>query len=113
METLTAEWHRLWAQLKKITDVQEVTDGAVISFVAVADLTKQLRANVHAMNTCRHDYLSNAFTRVLTPVQVARFFVALYPMGPDLPSLLTWLAMQANGPCSSEASCMDKPWAGC
>ncbi|KAK9901092.1 hypothetical protein WJX75_004534 [Coccomyxa subellipsoidea] len=113
MGTLTAEWHCLWAQLKKITDIQEVTDGAVISFVAVADLTKELRANVHALNICRHNYLCNAFTRVLKHVQVARFFVALYPMGRDLPSLLTLLAMQANGPSSSEAPCMVKTWAGC
>ncbi|KAK9915624.1 hypothetical protein WJX75_001659 [Coccomyxa subellipsoidea] len=109
MGTLTAEWQHLWAQLKKIMDIQEVTDGAVISFVKVADLTKQLYANVHAMNTCRHDYLSNAFTRVLTPVQVARFFVASYPMGPDLPSLLTFLAMQDNGPSLIEAPRIFKP----
>ena len=51
--------------------------------------------------------------QVLKHVQVARFFVALYPMGPDLPSLLTLLAMQANGPSSSEAPCMVKTWAGC
>ncbi|KAK9918203.1 hypothetical protein WJX75_002230 [Coccomyxa subellipsoidea] len=98
---LAAEWGRLCAQLKDIEDVGESAEGSVIRFGEVTALTTQLCANVHAINTCRHFYLSYTYTRVLSPVAMAQFFVASYPMGPDMLSLMAFLAIRAEEPSTS------------
>ncbi|KAK9916207.1 hypothetical protein WJX75_010043 [Coccomyxa subellipsoidea] len=102
---LAVEWDRLWAQLKDIEDVGENAEGSVIRFGEVAALTTQLCANVHAINTCRHFYLSYVYTRT------AQFFVASNPMGPDILSLMAFLAIQADEPSTSELLRMAEPGA--
>ncbi|KAK9901066.1 hypothetical protein WJX75_000350 [Coccomyxa subellipsoidea] len=99
---LAAEWERLCAQLKDIEDFEESAEGSVIRFGEVTALTMQLCANVHAIITCRHFYPSYVYTRVLSPVPMAQFFVALYPMGPDMLYLTAFLAIRANKPSTSK-----------
>ncbi len=40
--------------------------------------------------------------QVLSPVQLARYLVGSYPMGPDTLSLMTCLAQQANEPATKD-----------
>lgn len=47
--------------------------------------------------------------QVLSPVQVARYLVASYPMGPDTLSLMTCLAQQGNEPSTGELLRMGRP----
>lgn len=42
---------------------------------------------------------------------MARFFVALYPMGPDMLSLMAFLAIQADEPSTNELLRMAEPGA--
>ena len=49
--------------------------------------------------------------QVLSPVQMARFFVASFPMGPDILSLMAFLAIQADEPSTSELLRMAEPGA--
>lgn len=58
--------------------------------------------------------MSSCATQVLSSVQIARYLVAAYPMGPDMLSLMTYLthqvdAQQANEPSTGDALNMARP----
>ncbi|EIE21047.1 hypothetical protein COCSUDRAFT_43406 [Coccomyxa subellipsoidea C-169] len=108
---LISEWDQLWSELQSIRDVDEKPEGAVNHYVEIAALIERLRANVDALSTCRAFYLSFAYTRVLSPVQVARYLVESYPMGPDMLSLVTCLATQGNEPSTRDLLSMARPGA--
>ena len=50
-----------------------------------------------------------SFLQVLSIVQVARYMVASYPMGPDTLSLMTCLAQQGNEPSTAELLGLGRP----
>ncbi len=47
--------------------------------------------------------------QVLSPVQVARYLVGCFPMGPDTMQLMTVLARQRNEPSTEELLCAARP----
>ena len=47
--------------------------------------------------------------QVLSPVQVARYLVASFPIGPDTLSLMTCLAQQGNEPSTGELLRLGRP----
>ncbi|EIE21052.1 hypothetical protein COCSUDRAFT_48251 [Coccomyxa subellipsoidea C-169] len=101
---LIAQWDQLWTQLQSIKDVDEGPGSP-----RVANLTEQLRANVHALFTCRAFYLSWVYNRVFSPVQTARYLTASYPIGPDTLSLLTCLAQRYDEPSTTELMRVARP----
>lgn len=58
-----------------------------------------------------YPYFSRAW-QVLSPVQVARYLVGAYPMGPDMLSLMTCLARQGNEPSTNELLHAARPGTG-
>ena len=63
---------------------------------------------------CARVTMSSCALQVLLPVQTARYLVAAYPMGPDMLSLMTYLAhqidpQQDNAPSTGDALRMARP----
>ncbi|KAK9908051.1 hypothetical protein WJX75_002163 [Coccomyxa subellipsoidea] len=114
VSALIAEWDRQWAELQ---DMEDRSEGTLTNHMQLTGLTERLRTDVHPLHTCRAFYQSYAWMRtspnpleaklmasyeVLSPVQVARYLVACYPMGPDTLSLMNFLAQKGGEPSAGD-----------
>ncbi|KAK9908010.1 hypothetical protein WJX75_001438 [Coccomyxa subellipsoidea] len=106
---LIAEWDRLWKELESFKGVEEKGHGLVTHHLQTAAITEQLRVNVHSLYTCTAFYQSYACTKVLSPVQFARYLVVSYPWGPDTLSLMTCLAQHCGERSTGELLRMARP----
>ncbi|BDA45164.1 hypothetical protein COCOBI_06-6450 [Coccomyxa sp. Obi] len=88
----------LLARLQSVEDVEEGAGCATTRFSDTARTMELLRSNMHSMHTCSYYHLSYLYTRILTPIQIARYVVGCLPFGPDSLLLTNCLAAQSGEP---------------